>query len=54
MADCIVVVDGRIVRAGTHAELMATGSLCARLYRLQAQSYAGRRTKFERERKSRD
>ncbi|WP_224763692.1 ABC transporter ATP-binding protein [Salinibacterium sp. ZJ70] len=40
MADIIVVVaDGRIVQAGSHDELVATGGLYAELYELQAASY---------------
>ena len=37
-ADRIVVLDrGRIVEAGTHAQLLASGGLYARLYRTQFQ-----------------
>ncbi len=40
MADQIVVLeDGRIVEAGTHAELLATGGRYATLYELQAGRY---------------
>ena len=40
MADLIVVLDGgRVVEAGSHAELMAAGGLYAELYELQARSY---------------
>jgi ATP-binding cassette subfamily B protein len=40
MADRIVVVDrGRILEAGTHAELVAKAGLYAELYELQARSY---------------
>jgi ATP-binding cassette, subfamily B, bacterial len=40
MADRIVVLDGgRIVEQGSHAELMATGGLYARLFKLQARGY---------------
>jgi ATP-binding cassette subfamily B protein len=39
MADTIVVIDaGRIVEAGSHAELVARRGLCAELYELQARS----------------
>lgn len=40
MADLILVVDGgRIVEAGSHAELVSAGGLYAELYELQARSY---------------
>ncbi|MGH9177730.1 MAG: ABC transporter ATP-binding protein, partial [Acidimicrobiales bacterium] len=40
MADLIVVLDrGRVVEAGTHAELVAAGRTYAQLYRLQAARY---------------
>lgn len=40
MADLIVVVaDGRVVQAGDHATLTASGGLYAELYALQAQAY---------------
>lgn len=40
MADCIIVVqDGRVAEKGSHAELMANGSIYAELYELQARSY---------------
>lgn len=40
MADLIVVLDGgRVVEAGSHAELMAAAGLYAELYELQARSY---------------
>jgi len=41
-ADRIVVLDqGRIVEQGTHADLLAQGSLYATLYRLQFQDGPG-------------
>jgi ATP-binding cassette subfamily B protein len=41
MADTILVVnDGKIAEAGTHAELMKLGGLYADLYGLQARQYA--------------
>lgn len=40
MADLILVVgDGRVVEAGSHAELAAAGGLYAELYNLQASGY---------------
>jgi ATP-binding cassette subfamily B protein len=40
MADTIVVLEGgRVVEAGTHAELRGAGGLYAELYELQARSY---------------
>ena len=40
-ADLIVVVrDGRVAEAGSHAELMAAAGLYAELFRLQAEAYA--------------
>jgi len=40
MADRIfVLADGRISEAGTHAELLETGGLYARLYKMQAHAY---------------
>ena len=40
MADIILVVaDGRIAEAGSHAELMAADGLYAELYSLQAAAY---------------
>jgi len=40
MADLIVVLDrGRVVAAGTHADLMAQAGLYAELYNLQARAY---------------
>jgi ATP-binding cassette subfamily B protein len=40
MADAVVVIaDGRVAEAGSHAELMARGGLYAELYDLQARSY---------------
>lgn len=41
MADLIVVLDGaRLVEAGGHEQLMASGGIYARLYQIQATSYA--------------
>ena len=34
-----VIDDGRVVEAGSHAELMANDGLYAELYELQARSY---------------
>ncbi|MCA1830142.1 MAG: ABC transporter ATP-binding protein/permease [Actinobacteria bacterium] len=40
MADLIIVIDdGRVVEAGSHAELTARGGLYAELYELQARAY---------------
>ena len=40
MADVIVVVDdGRIAEAGTHAQLVARGGIYAELFALQAAGY---------------
>jgi ATP-binding cassette subfamily B protein len=40
MADRIVVLaDGGVIEAGTHAELMQLGGTYAELYELQARSY---------------
>ena len=40
MADCIVVLgDGRVLEAGSHAELMQRDGTYADLYRLQARAY---------------
>jgi len=40
MADRIYVMDGgRIAERGTHAELLDSGGLYARLYRAQAKHY---------------
>jgi ABC-type multidrug transport system fused ATPase/permease subunit len=40
MADLIVVLDaGKVLEAGTHAELMRNDALYAELYALQARAY---------------
>ena len=40
MADLILVVaDGKVLEAGSHAELMRLGGLYAELYELQASAY---------------
>src|SRR5262249_14415660 len=45
MADRIIVLDdGRIAEAGSHAELMALGGMYAQLYRLQERAYRDGRT----------
>ena len=40
MADLILVLErGRLVAAGSHAQLVAAGGLYAELYELQARAY---------------
>ncbi|GAA4081243.1 hypothetical protein [Nonomuraea soli] len=37
----VVIEEGRLAEQGAHADLLASGGTCARLYTAQARAYAG-------------